>query len=199
VAQPGDMAPYYNDTGISSDTDQGAANFDGDGFSYSEQALAAQGVTLGGAVTADGVQYTFPSAAVGTPDSVTAGGQTIKVLPVSGATTIGFLGSATNGPSTGQLTINYTDGTSQTVTLGFSDWTLNANGSSPSYGNVEVANAPYRNSVGGTSQTVNTYLLSASFPLTAGKTVESVTLPASANQGSLHVFAIGSDAGPLTK
>ena len=105
MAQPGDMAPYYNDTGISSDTDQGAANFDGDGFSYSEQALAAQGVTLGGAVTADGVQYTFPSAAVGTPDNVTAGGQTIKVLPVSGATTIGFLGSATNGPSTGQLTI----------------------------------------------------------------------------------------------
>jgi predicted alpha-1,2-mannosidase len=199
VAQPGDMAPYYNDTGISSDTDQGAANFDGDGFSYSEQALAAQGVTLGGGVTADGVQYTFPSAAVGTPDSVTAGGQTIKVLPVSGATTIGFLGSATNGPSTGQLTINYTDGSSQTVTLGFSDWTLNANGSPPSYGNVEVANAPYRNSVGGTSQTVNTYLLSASFPLTAGKTVASVTLPASANQGSLHVFAIGSDAGPLTK
>ncbi|MFZ0385341.1 MAG: hypothetical protein WAL22_06750 [Solirubrobacteraceae bacterium] len=28
---------------------------------------------------------------------------------------------------------------------------------------------------------------------------ESVTLPASANQGSLHVFAIGSDAAPLTK
>ena len=60
VAQPGDMAPYYNDTGISSDTDQGAANFDGDGFSYSEQALAKQGVTLGGAVTADGVEVRVP-------------------------------------------------------------------------------------------------------------------------------------------
>jgi predicted alpha-1,2-mannosidase len=199
VAQPGDMAPYYNDAGISSDTDQGAANFDGDGFSYSEQALAAQGITLGGAVTAGNVKYMFPSAAAGTPDSVTAGGQTIKVLPVSGATTIGFLGSATNGPSTGQVTIHYTDGSSQTETLGFSDWTLNANGASLSYGNVAVANTPYRNSVGGTSQTIDTYLLSAGFPLTAGKTVESVTLPASASQGSLHVFAIGSDAGPLTK
>ena len=118
-------------------------------------------------------------------------------MPVSGATTIGFLGSATNGPSTGHLTIHYTDGSSQTVTLGFSDWTLNANARAV-LGNVEVADTPYRNSVGGTSQTVDTYLLSAGFPLTAGKTVESVTLPASADQGSLHVFAIGSDAGPLT-
>ena len=196
---PGDLAPYYNDTSISSDTDQGAANFDGYGFSYSEQALAKQGVTLGGAVTADGVTYAFPSAAVGTPDSVTSGGQTIKVLPVSGATKIGFLGSATSGPSIGQLTIHYTDGSSQTVTLAFSDWTLNANSSQPSYGNVEVTDTPYRNSVGGTSQTVDTYLLAASFPLTAGHTVKSVTLPASANQGSLQVFAIGSNAGPLTK
>ena len=66
-------------------------------------------------------------------------------------------------------------------------------------GNVAVAKTPYRNSVGGASQTINTYVLSAGFPLTAGKTVQSVTLPASADQGSLHVFAVGSDAGPLTK
>ncbi len=199
VASPGDLSPYYNDTGISSDSAQAAANFDGDGFSYSEQALAGQGVSLGGAVTAGGVKYTFPSAAVGTPDNITAGGQTIKVLPVSGATEIGFLGSATNGPSTGQMTITYTDGTTSQASLGFSDWTLNANGSSPSYGNTELAQTPYRNSTAGTSQTVNTYLLSANVPITAGKTVASVTLPSSTNTGSLHVFSIGSDAGPLTK
>jgi predicted alpha-1,2-mannosidase len=199
VASPGDLTPYYNDVGISSDTNQTPANFDGDGFSYSQQALAAQGVTLGGAVTSDGVKYTFPSAAPGTADSVTAGGQTIKVLPVSGATKIGFLGSATNGPSQGTATITYTDGTSQQVTLGFSDWTLNANGSAPSFGNQEVAQTPYRNSTSGTSQTVDTYLLNADFPVAAGKTVQSVTLPSSTDTGSLHVFAIGSDAGPLTK
>ena len=199
VASPGDLSPYYNDTGISSDSDQGAANFDGDGFSYSQEALAGQGVTLGGSLTAGGVTYTFPSAAVGTPDNVTAGGQTIKVLPVAGATEIGFLGSATNGPSTGQMTITYTDGTSSQASLGFSDWTLNANASSPSYENTEVAQTPYRNSTAGTSQKVNTYLLSASVPITAGKTVASVTLPSSTSAGSLHVFSIGSDAGPLTK
>jgi hypothetical protein len=83
--------------------------------------------------------------------------------------------------------------------LGLSDWTLNANGSPPSYGNVEVATTPYRNSTTGTSQTVNTCLLSTTIPIQAGKTVESVTLPSSTNERALHVFSIGSDKVPLTK
>jgi hypothetical protein len=199
VASPGDLTPYFNDVGISSDNDQSSANFDGDGFSYSQQALAAAGVTIGGAVSSDGVQYAFPSAAAGTADSVTAGGQTIQVLPVSGATKIGFLGSATNGPSMGTATITYTDGTTQQVTLGFSDWTLGAGGSPPSFGNQEVAQTPYRNSTGGSSQTVDTFLFNADFPVAAGKTVQSVTLPSDTDTGALHVFAIGTDAGPVTK
>lgn len=95
------------------------------------------------------------------------------------------------------MTIDYTDGASQQLTLGFGDWTLSANSSSPSFGNVEVPNTPYRNSIGGSSQTVNTDLLSASFPLAQGKTVASVTLPASTDESSLHVFAIGSDKRAL--
>ncbi|MGH3266130.1 MAG: GH92 family glycosyl hydrolase, partial [Trebonia sp.] len=169
-----------------------------DGFSYSEQALAGQGLTAGTAVTCNGVQYNWPAAGAGQPDNVISGGQTIRLLPVSGATEIGILGAATNGPSTGQITITYSDGTTQQVALGFSDWTLNANGSPPSYGNTEVASMSYRNSVGGQTQTVNTYVFSATIPVTAGKTVTSVTLPSSTNQGSLHLFAIGSDKGPLT-
>jgi hypothetical protein len=198
VAKPGDLTPYYNDAGISSDGDQSSADFDGDGFSFSQQALAAQGVTIGGAVTSDGVKYNFPSAAAGTPDSITAGGQTIQLTQVPGATKIGFLGTATNGPSQGTATITYTDGTSQQVTLGYGDWTLNAGGASPSFGNQTVADTPYRNSTGGTSQTIGTYVFNADFPVTAGKTVQSVTLPSDTNTGSLHVFAIGSDAGPLS-
>ena len=198
VASPGDLAPYYNSRGVSSDSDQAAANFDGDGFSYSEQALAAQGISPGATVTSGGVRYTWPSATAGQPDNVLAGGQTIKLLPVSGATKIGVLGSATNGPSTGQMTITYSDGTTQQASLGLSDWTLNANSSSPSDGNVETATTPYRNSVAGQAQTINTYLFSASFPVAAGKTVASVTLPASTDEGSIHLFALGSDQGPLT-
>jgi hypothetical protein len=198
VASPGDLSPYYNDAGVSSDSEQAVANFDGDGFSYSEQALAANGLSSGASVTSNGVRYTWPSAGVGQPDNVIAGGQTIKVLPVSGATEIGILGAATNGPSTGQMTITYSDATTQQVSAGLSNWTLNANGASLSYGNAVVANVPYRNSTAGQSQTVNTYVFSASIPIAAGKTVASVTLPSSTNQGSLHLFAIGSDKGPLT-
>ncbi len=198
VASPGDLAPYYNNTGISSDSDEGAANFDGDGFSYSEQALAAQGVTAGATVTSNGVQYKWPSAAAGQPDNLIAGGQTLKLLPVTGATEIGLVGAATNGPSTGQMTITYTDGSTQQVSLGFSDWTLGANGSQPSYGNAEVATTPYRNSISGKPQTINTYVFSTTIPITAGKTVASITLPATTNQGAIHVFAVGSDKGPLT-
>lgn len=149
VASPGDLTAYYNNTGVCSDSDQAAANFDGDGFSYSEQALTAQGICPGAAVSSGGVRYTWPSAAAGQPDNALAGGQTIKLLPVSGATKIGVLGSATNRPSTGQMTITYSDGTTQQASLGLSDWTLNANGSSPSVGNVEPASTPYRNSVAG--------------------------------------------------
>lgn len=198
VARPGDLAPYYNNTGISNDTNQAAANFDSDGFSYSQQALTAAGLPPGAAVTSTGVHYIWPKAAAGQPDNVIAGGQTITVLPVSGATTLGVLGSATNGPSTGQMSITYTDGSTHTVALGLSDWTLGAGAEQPSYGNAIVATLPYRNSTGGTSQIIKTYVFSANVPLSAGKTVASVTLPSSANQGELHVFALGTDKGPLT-
>jgi hypothetical protein len=97
------------------------------------------------------------------------------------------------------MTTTYSDGTTQQVSLVLSDWTLNASGASPSDGNVETATTPYRNSVACQAQTINTYLFSASFPVTAGKTVASVTLPASTDQGSIHLFAVGSDQGPLTR
>jgi hypothetical protein len=51
--------------------------------------------------------------------------------------------------------------------------------------------------LGRSVQTINTYLFSTSFPVTLGKTVASVTLPASTDQGSIHLFAVGSDQGPL--
>jgi putative alpha-1,2-mannosidase len=199
VAAAGDLSPFFNNAGICSDGSSSAADFDGDGYCYSQQELAGQGVTIGAAVTAsDGINYSFPSAAAGDPDNVATGGQTVSVLPVSGATQIGFLGSATNGPSTGTATIKYTDGSSQQVTLDFGDWTLNAGGSSPPSGDAVVAKTSYRDTSDGDSQTVDTYLFSDSFAIPSGKTVQSVTLPDSTNQGDLHVFAIGSDKGPLT-
>jgi hypothetical protein len=194
VARPGDLGPFFNNTGISDDSSQTAGNLDGLGYSYSEQALTAAGLAPGAAVTNSGVQYNWPGVAAGRPDNVTAAGQVIAVPAVSGATELGVLGAATNGPSSGTLTITYTDGTSQSATLGFTDWTSG----STSFGNGIAAAMPYRNSGAGGSQQIGTSVFTTNIPLQAGKTVASVTLPNGADQGLLHIFALGTDKGPLT-
>jgi hypothetical protein len=194
VARPGDLAPFFNNAGISDDTDQATANLDNHGFSYSEQALTAAGLAPSAAVTSGGVQYNWPGAAAGQPDNLIAAGQVIAVPPIAGATELGVMGSATNGPSSGTLTITYTDGTTQTATLGFTDWTSGT----LSFGNGIAAAMTYRNSVGGSSQQLGTKVYTTSIALQPGKTVASVTLPDGANQGLLHIFALGTDQGPLT-
>jgi predicted alpha-1,2-mannosidase len=194
VATPGSLLTYFDNRGITSNSDQSAGNFDGGGYSYSQQALAGAGLTPGGTVTVDGTQLTWPNSPSGYPDNVVAAGQTIPVKPVANAAQIGFLGAANNGPSAGDLTLNYTDGTSQQFQLGFSDWTLGAGHEQPSYGNQVVATLPYRNCSCGTSQSVKTYVFYAALPLDPSKTLESVTLPNGASQGALHVFSIGTSA-----
>ena len=41
VAKPGDLTPFYDNTGISDDSAVSGANYDGGGWSYSEEALTA--------------------------------------------------------------------------------------------------------------------------------------------------------------
>jgi hypothetical protein len=192
VAKPGDLVPFFTVNGISDDSDPSAANYDGDGWSYSEQALTAAGLAPGASVTSGGLTYTWPSVAAGQPDAILASGQTIALNAAAGATHIGFLGSATNagGPgSQGTVTVAYTDGTTSTATLGFSDWTLGGGGGSPQFSNVIVATTPYRNGNGGAQQ-ISTYIFAQTIPVDGAKTVASVTLPGQLNQGAIGIFAI---------
>jgi len=180
-------AAAYNNTGIASDGSTGA-NFDGDGFAYSAQALATAGVSPGSQLTASGTTFTWPNVSAGSADNYQANGQTVAV---SGSGTIAFLGAATNGPSTGTATVNFTDGTSQTVTLSFSDWTLNGGSASVQAGNTVATTTSYRDTTSGGQDTVTTNVFATSpISLPSGKTVTSVTLPTTADQGELHVFAI---------
>ena len=179
------LSDYFDNTGITNDSSPGSGNIDLLDNSYSYQALSAAGITPGGTVSSGGLSYTWPDAAAGAPDNVVASGQTVLLAPTAGATTLGILGSATWGPSRGTATITYTDGSTQTFTLGFSDWTL-AGGLLP--GDTEVAQMPYRNSPAGANK-FPTYLFTTTVALQAGKTVQSVTLPVD-NQGAIHVFAI---------
>jgi predicted alpha-1,2-mannosidase len=193
VAKPGDLTPFYGNIGISDDGNGSTANFDGDGFSYSAQALAKAGLTPGGTVSSGGITYTWPSVASGQPDNIVAGGQTIPLNVPAGATKIGFLGSAYNAGtsgSSGTATITYTDGTTSTATLGFSDWTLSAGNGKPQFGNVIVADTPYRNSSDNGNQQIHTYVFAETIPVTSGKTVAGITLPATLDTGSIGIFSI---------
>ncbi len=185
VAQPGSLLTAYNNAGISDDTNVTAADFDSDGNSYSAQALAAAGLSAGKAVTIDGVTFTWPQVAPGFPDNAVADGQEVAVNAPAGTQKLGFLGSATNGPSEGVATLHYADGSVTRFWLGLSDWTLNAGRSQPSFGNLVAAKTSYRNCAGCSSgqDTVDTSILYASLPVDPSKTLKSVTLPSGRQPG----------------
>ncbi|KJK43617.1 alpha-mannosidase [Lentzea aerocolonigenes] len=183
VAPAGSMLAAVNNVGASDDA-TGEGDFDGGGYSYSRQALAAAGLSPGGTGTVDGLSYTWPASPPGRPDNATAAKQT---LALSG-TRLAFLGSATNGARTRPAVVTFTDGTTATVEIGFSDWTLGGGGAAPSYGNVIVANTPYRNQSGGGSEKVATHIFATkTYAAPEGKTLASIVLP---DDVDLHVFAV---------
>lgn len=193
VAKPGDLAPYYDIAGISNDKKPTVANYDGDGFSYSQQALTKAGLAPGATVTSHGLSYTWPDVAAAQPDAINAAGQTIPVTVPAGASSLGFLGSAVNSGTagaSGTVTITYTDGSASTATLGMSDWTLSAGQGSPQFHNVIVARLPYRNMMNGQPDKVKTYVFADTVPVDSSKTVASITLPTTVNNGSIGIFAI---------
>lgn len=189
--QTAHAATSFNNEGISSDANTTVANFDGNGYSYSNDALAAVGYGSGSTVTFNGIIFHWPTVAAGSNDNWQTAGQ---VISISGTGMLAFLGAASNGPSSGTATLTYSDGSTQTFTLAFSDWTLNAGASQPIAGNSIAVKASYRNSTTASKLTRNTYVFYTSVPLTAGKTLTSVTLPGSVNQGRLHVFAVATGA-----
>ncbi len=192
VANKGTIEWYQNNAGISDDGASGQANYDGGGWSYSTQALAAAGVKPGGPVPWKGFTFTWPSRRPGQMDNVQANGQVVDIADApKGASKLAFLGSGGNGDAPSTVTITYTDGSTGQGKLEFSDWALGADAYPPKYGNEVVAKTPYRNSSDGGDQEINIYVFAATpIALDQGKQVKSVTLntPADDN-GSLHVFA----------
>jgi hypothetical protein len=197
------LSAAANNAGISDDADDTTASFDGAGNSYSAQALAAAGLAPGATVTHDGITFSWPTVPPGQPDNVVAQGQTVLVS--GSGTTLGFLGAGSPADASGSGTVHYTDGSTSGFTVTLDDYF-----SEPDTGNDIIAALPYLNdsnpaTAGGTAgqrnQTV--YVFYASAAITAGKTVQAVTLPSGgiipADGGritGLHIFALG--IGPLS-
>jgi predicted alpha-1,2-mannosidase len=194
VGKPGTVLWYLNNHGISGDDTNPSANFDGGGWSYSAAALAAVGVKPGSTVSSGGFQFTWPDVNPDDPDNIAVGGSGVVLDVPSGGTPptkLSLLGSASNGGASGTATLTYTDGTTQQVTVGFSDWTLGGGTQQPSYGNVIAVHTSYRDVAGGGKDVVGTNVFAtAPIALQAGKTLQSVTLPSTVNGGTMHVFAV---------
>ncbi|MFE1193484.1 GH92 family glycosyl hydrolase [Streptomyces olivaceoviridis] len=187
VAAPGTLLAAYNSTGVSDDDgDHDEADYDGGGWSYSRQALAAAGLTPGKQATAGGLAFTWPASPAGRPDNASASGQTILLNAPAGA--LSFIGSAVNGNQQTKATVTYTDGTTGTVDLSFTDWTVGGGGGSVQYGNEVVAKTAYRNVTGADKDPVATYVFATKpYQAPAGKQIKSVTLP---RDTDLHVFTV---------
>ncbi|BDH07036.1 GH92 family glycosyl hydrolase [Streptomyces seoulensis] len=187
VAAPGSLLAAYDNTGVSDDTgDHDEADYDGGGWSYSKQALADAGLTAGKQATVGGLAYTWPDSPAGRPDNASAHGQTVELTDP--AASLAFIGSAVNGNQSAKATVTYTDGSTSTADLSFTDWTVGGGGGSVQYGNEVVAKAAYRNVAGADKDPVATYVF-ATKPFSApdGKRIRSVKLP---DGGDLHVFCL---------
>lgn len=188
VAAPGSLLAAYNNTGVSDDVgDHDEADYDGGGWSYSRQALAAAGLTPGRQGTlSGGLTYTWPDSPSARPDNASATGQTIELTQA--ASQLSFIGSAVNGNQQTKATVTYTDGTTDPVDLSFTDWTVGGGGGTVQYGNETVARAAYRNVAGADKDPVATYVFATKpFQAPSGKTIRSVKLPDNAD---LHVFTL---------
>lgn len=177
--------------GTSDDLTTTFANYDGLGDSYSLEALqASANIIPGQSFISNSVTFQWPASYSVIPDNYQSAGiaisvaPTIPITPIVGATKVAFIGSATNGTASGTTTITYTDNTTSTFTLGFTDWTVGT----AANGNHLVATMSYYNTDTG-QQSSNVYLYEAEASLTTGKTIRAVTLPNTTDH--LHVFAVG--------
>jgi beta-glucosidase len=177
VAYP-TVAAAYDTVGVTDDANPGPGNLDGSGYSFSAQALASVGVTPGATLAG----FTWPDAAAGQPDAVTARGQ---VIAGSGTgSTLSFLVAGTNGTQSGTVTVTYTDGSTSAATITTADWYGNA--AVP--GCTLVVTTPYWNRPAGSTQPADhkVSLYATAIPLAPGRSVAYLTLP---KNTSLHVFA----------
>ncbi|MBP2473210.1 hypothetical protein JOF53_002082 [Crossiella equi] len=115
-----DLEPHHTNDAITNEFYLGDGDFDGTGRTYPSGQLPQNG-----ALTNDGIPFTFTNGHEGTRNNVLAAGQTIP-LPEGAYTRLHVLGASDNGNTDAQATLHYTDGTAATVRLALTDWLTSA-------------------------------------------------------------------------
>jgi alpha-mannosidase len=162
---PADLSTAFNVTAIYKDGSKFApsASIDNDGNALSAEQAGSEQVGAG---------VIFKLGPANHPNAVT--GKTIA-LPVGKFGSLRLLAVAVNGSQEMQnFTINYADGTSTSFTQTLSDWSDAGNAK----GESAAAEMGYRTMEDGAKDANPFYTHAYSFPLDAGKTVQSLSLPA---------------------
>ena len=165
-----DLSKAFNAIGITADGAKfGADNgFDGGGAAFSAK-------DVGASLTSKNVKFAI--GAPGANNIVTANGATVN-LPAGKYASLWMLGAAVEGGQRAQeFTVNYADGTKQTLVQNLSDWY--APQSFP--GESRAVKTEGRNMMDGTHDTRPFSMYSYGFALDANKTVQSLTLPNNPN------------------
>jgi Pro-kumamolisin, activation domain len=169
-----DLSSTYNVTGIYTDgsTFSSSGGLDGGGAAYSANALTHSRVL-------DLVRFVFGPA--NAPDAVSATGSPVA-LPGGHFGTLVLLATGVQGSQTENVTISYTDGTSEVVTQSFSDWFVPQN-----FPREIVAVAmPYRDIFDGSQDDRTFNLYAYTFRLNPKKTAKSFSI---ANNRDVVVLA----------
>lgn len=157
----------YNVEAISSDgTAVTNGGIDGGGYAYSS-------TLLGSSPTWNG--DSFPLGAANTQN---AWYNTTISLPSGQFNTLNLLATGVQGSQAAQtFIVNYSDGTSTTISQSLSDWFSPQNYA----GESKAVTMAYRNNPDGSKDNRTFYLYGYSFPINGAKTVTSLTLPSNRN------------------
>jgi alpha-mannosidase len=171
---PVDLSSAFNMHAIYSDGSKFANSnsMDGGGFAYS-------GNLLGSQQTWNGVQFKL-----GVPNGLDAASGKEITLPTAKFRSLSLLATAVDGSQGDQtFTVNYKDGTRQTVEQSLSDWYAPSNFP----GEFKAVSMPYRLSGAGGKDERTFYLYAYSFDLDPNREVRSVSLP---DNDAALVFAL---------
>ncbi len=142
--------------------------------------------TPGATLSYDGIDYVWPASAPLQPDHWVPNGQEITIGKK--ASKVGFLGVATNGPSSGTAKVVYTDGTTVFAPMVFPDWTSGELTNERLIGSGRLSNTGVRD-----TSTWRIYESEVT-ELNPEKRVAKVILPTDVSSGLMHIFSVGTDA-----